>query len=207
MYILYNRDGSISRTNFAEFVQKNNDEVNHIFVAIKDFPITEYNVYASFMLPNGQLGGPLIGEVGTQVIDQVTYAGYKIPITNEVTAYEGIVKMSIKVYNDNETLYTYLAKITVNDAASAPDETKINITQYEQLLNAINQGVADGETITVVDDIEETELAGFSTGHLFYSKADQQIYVKIVTSPYYQLYDFYPTLSEEETLEVLEGEE
>lgn len=141
MYIIYNNDGSVKRTNFAEFIQKGNDNVNSIFVGNVSNDIQDYNVYATFVLPNGELGGPVLGVESSKEINGVVYNGYSIPITAEMTQYAGVIKVSLYVADENSILYTYPVNLTINDATSSPDLTRINITQYQQLLNALNGGI------------------------------------------------------------------
>lgn len=141
MYIIYNNDGSVKTTNFAEFIQRGNNEVNHIFVGNVANNIRNYNVYALFKLPNGDIGGPVNGVEAEEEIYGETYQGLSIPITEEATLYPGIVKMTLHIANqNNEVLYTYPVILTINDTSVVPpDLVRINLEQYQDLLNLINQ--------------------------------------------------------------------
>ena len=181
MYIIYNKDGSIKKTNFAEFIQKGNNNANFIFVGIDGLNITDYSCYASFELPNGDLGGPVAGVPIVQLSDELPYSGYNIPVTAEMTQYEGQLKLSIYVANtQGAILYTYPVTLVINDAANAPDETKISLSQYQALLNLINSKPVEtsSEFITVFDNIQNEDLSLYSPGKLFYDKATNQYFIK-----------------------------
>lgn len=142
MFIIYNQDGSIKKTNFAEFIQRGNDGSNRIFVCIDGENIQNYTTYALFKLPDGEIGGPINGVQATRTIEGKSYTGYNIPITSAVTMFEGIVHMTLYVANPTTqaVLYTYPVVLTINDTnVTPPDLTQINLEQYQQLLNIITQ--------------------------------------------------------------------
>ena len=141
-YILYNQDGSIKLTNFTEFINKGSNKVNKIFIGLsidENFDLSNYNSYAVFKLPNDEIAGPLIGESANLQVDGVTWYGFKIELTQDVTAFAGLVKCSIKVAKNDEILYTYPVVLTVNDTSISPkDLTQANLSQYENLKNYLD---------------------------------------------------------------------
>lgn len=141
-YILYNQDGSIKLTNFTEFINKGSNKVNKIFIGLsidENFNLSNYDSYAVFKLPNDELAGPLIGESANLQVDGVTWHGFKIELTQDVTAFAGLVKCSIKVAKNNENLYTYPVVLTINDTSISPEDlTQANLSQYENLKNYLD---------------------------------------------------------------------
>lgn len=136
-YILYNQDGSIRLTNFTEFINKGSNKVNKIFIGLsidENFNLSNYNSYAVFKLPNDELAGPLIGESANLEVDGVTWHGFKIELTQDVTAFAGLVKCSIKVAKNDKVLYTYPVVLTINDTSVSPEDlTQANLSQYNNL--------------------------------------------------------------------------
>ena len=194
MFIIYNRDGSIKKKNFAEFIQKGNDGANKIFVAVDGLDLSLYSCYATFKLPNDELGGPVAGTVKQNFVDfnlDKPYNGYEIPITAEMTQYEGNVKMSLYIEDsENNVMYTYPVTLVINDATTAPDQTKINLSQYQALLDYINsKPISSGSNalLEIVDDITQVDMSLYSVGKIFYDRKTGNDYIK--TDDGYERYD------------------
>lgn len=149
MYIIYNQDGSVRETNFTEFINKGNNNVNKIYVEVLGRSYDTYGALAIFKLPNGEIAGPIVGELVEDYEDVIYYNnnnepvtktfegfGYLISLSQDVTAFAGIVKATIKVYNeeDDEILFTYPVNLTINDSAISPEDlTQANLSQYNNL--------------------------------------------------------------------------
>jgi hypothetical protein len=149
MYIIYNQDGSVRETNFTEFINKGNNNVNKIYVEVLGRSYDSYGALAMFKLPNGEIAGPIEGELVEDYEDVIYYDnnnepvtkvfegfGYLISLSQDVTAFAGIVKATIKVYNeeDDEILFTYPVNLTINDSAISPEDlTQANLSQYNNL--------------------------------------------------------------------------
>lgn len=137
MYILYNNDGSIKGTNLTDFIQKGNDGVNSIFLAIEGRSNSDWTATCVFVLPNGE-SEILAAQQSTQTIAGVEYSGWLLTITASVTVYEGIVKFSVDALDlYNRQLFTYQGKLVINPSSIIPNETKITYAQYQNLLNYI----------------------------------------------------------------------
>lgn len=184
MFIIYNKDGSIKTKNFAEFIQKGNNFANFIFVGIDGLDLTDYTCYATFELPTEELGGPVAGVPIVEFSEELPYSGYNIPVTAEMTQYEGQVKLSLHIENSQGAeMYTYPVILVINDATSAPDQTKITLSQYQALLNLVNSKPVPTSNLffTVVDDlslIPDSEWELYNEGKIFYDKQTQKFYEK-----------------------------
>lgn len=147
MYILYKQDGSIIKTNLTDFIQKGNNNVNKIFLAIEGLNTDEWIPTGYFLLPNNEVvlitaevaAGNINPEVTEEEIRGKIYAGYEIPILANVTVFEGKVEFSLGIRNlEEQVLFTYKTNITINPSTIVPDETTISVAQYEAILNYIN---------------------------------------------------------------------
>ncbi len=163
MYILFKSDGSIKTINLTDYIQKGNDGVNSIFCAIEDKNTTQWSADAYFKLPDGYLFTVEALETTTQNIDGIYYPGYIVPITDDVTAFVGLLTFSLRARNtsNNKTLFTFAYKLVVNPAVSPDllDETKISVAQYNALKDRIQtlQKFPFSGTDTIQELYEKTE--------------------------------------------------
>ena len=178
MYILFKSDGSIKTINLTDYIQKGNDGVNSIFCAIEGKNTTQWSADAYFKLPDDYLFTVEALETDTQKIDGIDYPGYIVPITDDVTAFVGLLTFSLRARNtsNNKTLFTFAYKLVVNPAISPDllDETKISVAQYNALKDRIEtlQKFPFSATDTIKELYEKTEgkqciLRKTSTGDLF----------------------------------------
>jgi len=145
MYILFNQDGSLKATNLADFIVKGEDNQKSIFIGIEG--LTEINDLVAEVdakLPaEGVDPIAITCETDSETIDGHLYYGWTLPITANLTAYEGIVYASLIVTDEiaNTTFVTYNFKLVVNPSVIAPDDAEVNISiaQYRLLLSALNQ--------------------------------------------------------------------
>lgn len=153
MYILYKHDGSVKAVNLTDFIQKGNDGVNTIFLAIEGRENTDWSATVIFTLPDGT-SVPIAPTIDTQTVLGTEYSGWKITIPAAVTLYEGIVTFSISVLNlENQVLFTYRNKLTINPSVVVPDTTTITYAQYQALLQyiqSVEQSLSDR-----IDELEE----------------------------------------------------
>ena len=160
MYIIYNADGSIKKINLTDYIQKGNNNVNSIFLAIEGKTNAEWEGTIYALLPDGTKEGPITPTNDTETIDGVSYSGFVWSISANVTAFEGLVYFSLKAttLGGLNTLFTYLGKIVINPASAIPNETKINVAQYEALRDLVLQVLNDAAT---KDYVDETIAAAF----------------------------------------------
>ena len=154
MYILYKNDGSVKAVNLTDFVQKGNNNVNSIFLAIEGYTNDDWSASVIFTLPNQEQVASTPTKT-TQEINGVTYSGWLVTISSDVTIYEGIDTFSITVFNlSNQVLFTYRAKITINPSVIVPDQTTITYAQYQSLLQYIQS--VEQNLNARIDELEET---------------------------------------------------
>ena len=135
MYIIYNSDGSINKINLTDYIQKGNNNVNSIFIAIIGKTSDEWALSAYFTLPNGDIAGPIAGSVDTETIEDITYSGFSVSISAAITIYEGFVKFSLAASNlQSDVLFTYQTLLTINPSSAVPSTTAITLAQYQALL-------------------------------------------------------------------------
>lgn len=140
MYIIYNNDGSVYKVNLTDFIQKGNNNVNSVYIAVKGELNTSWSATAFCLLPSGDevpLTLSLVDE--PQTIDGEEYSCYLFTIPAAVTIYEGNVQLSIRLLdlNDN-TLFTYQTTLVINPSAGQiTDDTTIKLAQYNSLLQYI----------------------------------------------------------------------
>ena len=138
MYILYNQDGSVKAVNLADFIQKGNDNVNSIFLAIEGRSNDSWSASVCFELPSGEktFATPISK---SEEIKTKLYNGWEVKIGSAITIYEGLVNFSVSALNlQNQVLFTYRNKLTINPSIITPNVTTITYEQYENLLEYIN---------------------------------------------------------------------
>lgn len=137
MYILYNGDGSVKAIKLTDYIQKGNNNVNSIFLAIDGKTNLEWAATIVFILPDSSAIS-ITPTAKTESIFGTTYSGWSVSIPAAVTIYEGLVVFSITVLNlQSQVLFTYRGKLTINPSAIIPDVTSISYNQYESLLQYI----------------------------------------------------------------------
>lgn len=164
MFIIYNQDGSVKSIKLTDFIQKGNNNVNSIFLAIEGKDNDEWAANIIFALPEGTKV-PLTPIATTKSIFEKLYKGWEITLPASVTIYEGIVNFSIAILNlQNETLFTFRGKLTINPSIIVPDVTAITYAQYQSLLQYIVSVIGEPEvhhlyrhTIHILADSAEFE--------------------------------------------------
>ena len=137
MYIIYNQDGSVRYKNLADYIQKGNNDVNSIFIAIKDLPNYQWTATVVFTLPTEETVA-IAPTSSNKNIDGITYNGWNISLSSAVTLYEGLVYFSIQALNlSNQILFTYRDKLVINPSIIVPDTTTITYAQYLAILQYI----------------------------------------------------------------------
>ena len=133
MYIIFNKDGSVSESQLTDYINQHSDGVNYIDVSIVGKSVDEYTADGNFKLPNNEvvsLTGSFTNKIKTST---GVYEGYRITLTAVVTEYQGDVALSIQVFNsDKTTLFTYPVTLYVNETTGRGGEP-ITQDQYEAL--------------------------------------------------------------------------
>ena len=139
MYIIYGEDGKVLKKNITDYIQKGNDDVNEIFLAIEGKTNDEWTADVIFTLPNGDVT-TLAPSPSVKTIYGIVYSGWLLSIASSVTVYEGNVLMSIRCLDlDEDTLLTFQTVIVINPSVVVPNETTITYAQYQALLDLVNQ--------------------------------------------------------------------
>lgn len=133
MYIIFNKDGSVSESQLTDYINQHSDGVNFIDVSIVGKSVDEYTADGNFKLPNNDvvsLTGSFTNKIKTST---GVYEGYRITLSSVVTEYQGDVALSIQVFNsDKTTLFTYPVTLYVNETTGRGGEP-ITQDQYEAL--------------------------------------------------------------------------
>ena len=133
MYIIFNKDGSVSESQLTDYINQHSDGVNYIDVSIVGKSVDEYTADGNFKLPNNEvvsLTGAFTNKIKTST---GVYEGYRITLTAVVTEYQGDVALSIQVFNsDKTTLFTYPVTLYVNETTGRGGDP-ITQDQYEAL--------------------------------------------------------------------------
>ena len=133
MYIIFNKDGSVSESQLTDYINQHSDGVNYIDVSIVGKSVDEYTADGNFKLPNNELVS-LTGAFTNKIKTSTgVYEGYRITLTAVVTEYQGDVALSIQVFNsDKTTLFTYPVTLYVNETTGRGGDP-ITQDQYEAL--------------------------------------------------------------------------
>lgn len=133
MYIIFNKDGSVSESQLTDYINQHSDGVNYIDISIVGKSVDEYTADGNFKLPNNEvvsLTGSFTNKIKTST---GIYEGYRITLSAVVTEYQGDVALSIQVFNsDKTTLFTYPVTLYVNETTGRGGDP-ITQDQYEAL--------------------------------------------------------------------------
>lgn len=133
MYIIFNKDGSVSESQLTDYINQHSDGVNFIDISIVGKSVDEYTADGNFKLPNNEvvsLTGSFTNKIKTST---GVYEGYRITLSAVVTEYQGDVALSIQVFNsDKTTLFTYPVTLYVNETTGRGGDP-ITQDQYEAL--------------------------------------------------------------------------
>ena len=133
MYIIFNKDGSVSESQLTDYINQHSDGVNFIDISIVGKSVDEYTADGNFKLPNNEvvsLTGAFTNKIKTST---GVYEGYRIILSAVVTEYQGDVALSIQVFNsDKTTLFTYPVTLYVNETTGRGGDP-ITQDQYEAL--------------------------------------------------------------------------
>ena len=133
MYIIFNKDGSVSESQLTDYINQHSDGVNYIDISIVGKSVDEYTADGNFKLPNKEvvsLTGSFTNKIKTST---GVYEGYRITLSAVVTEYQGDVALSIQVFNsDKTTLFTYPVTLYVNETTGRGGDP-ITQDQYEAL--------------------------------------------------------------------------
>lgn len=133
MYIIFNKDGSVSESQLTDYINQHSDGVNYIDISIVGKSVDEYTADGNFKLPNNEvvsLTGAFTNKIKTST---GVYEGYRITLSAVVTEYQGDVALSIQVFNsDKTTLFTYPVTLYVNETTGRGGDP-ITQDQYEAL--------------------------------------------------------------------------
>lgn len=133
MYIIFNKDGSVSESQLTDYINQHSDGVNFIDVSIVGKSVDEYTADGNFKLPNNEvvsLTGAFTNKIKTST---GVYEGYRITLSAVVTEYQGDVALSVEAFiSDTKTLYTYPVTLYVNETTGRGGDP-ITQDQYEAL--------------------------------------------------------------------------
>ena len=161
-FILLKSDGNIKQTNFADFIQQNNDGVNKIFVSCEDLDYSSHSAVAVFVLPDGSISEePGVYQEDVEYKDDHFANGYLITLTQNETKLAGLVFLTINIKNisANTSLYTYRATITINKTADQANITYITLAQDLALKDYVD---TTGRPINVYFDNNALVMEEFS---------------------------------------------
>lgn len=145
MYIIYNQDGSVKSIKLTDFIQRGNNNINSIFLAIEGKNNDEWAATTIFALPDGTKVALTPIATTKNIFDKV-YKGWEISLPLSVTIFEGLVAFSVTVLNlQNVVLFTYNGKLTINPSIINPDVTNITYAQYQALLQYIISVIGNDE--------------------------------------------------------------
>nr|DAW56326.1 MAG TPA: Peptidase [Caudoviricetes sp.] len=133
MYIIFNKDGSVSESQLTDYINQHSDGVNFIDISIVGKSVDEYTADGNFKLPNKEVVS-LVGSFTNKIKTSTgVYEGYRITLSSAVTEYQGDVALSIQVFNsDKTTLFTYPVTLYVNETTGRGGDP-ITQDQYEAL--------------------------------------------------------------------------
>ena len=133
MYIIFNKDGSVSESQLTDYINQHSDGVNFIDISIVGKSVDEYTADGNFKLPNNEVVS-LMGAFTNKIKTSTgVYEGYRITLSAVVTEYQGDVALSIQVFNsDKTTLFTYPVTLYVNETTGRGGDP-ITQDQYEAL--------------------------------------------------------------------------
>ena len=133
MYIIFNKDGSVSESQLTDYINQHSDGVNFIDVSIVGKSVDEYTADGNFKLPNNEvvsLTGAFTNKIKTST---GVYEGYRITLSAVVTEYQGDVALSVEAFiSETKTLYTYPVTLYVNETTGRGGDP-ITQDQYEAL--------------------------------------------------------------------------
>ena len=148
MYILFNRDGSLKATNLSDVIVKGENLQKAVFIGVEGLETTDdYSAEVDVQLPAVDTDPVAVAVfTDTRTISGITYKGWGLPITTDITVYEGIDLASLVIIDEiaGSTFVSYNFKLVINPSVTAEQETEVNISlaQYRLLSNALNQRVA-----------------------------------------------------------------
>ena len=174
MYIIFNKDGSVSESQLTDYINQHSDGVNFIDISIVGKSVDEYTADGNFKLPNNEvvsLTGSFTNKIKTST---GVYEGYRITLTAVVTEYQGDVALSIQVFNsDKTTLFTYPVTLYVNETTGRGGDP-ITQDQYEALraMMADYQLQYARSNMRSYDTLEEAteDLPNLSNGQMILAK-------------------------------------
>ena len=157
MYIIYNADGSIKYKNLVEFIQQGNNNVNKVFVAFTNKPTPDFVLSGHFVLPNGARVVKYSQELGQEIIEGTTYNGVYMPLTSEVTALSGVLKMNIQALDetDDSVLTSYSTFFTINEGVNPEGIAMMSEDEYNRLLGSLNLKLDKNSTILKTNALPE----------------------------------------------------
>ena len=147
-YILFNRDGSVKKTNFTESIYQNSNDVNTIFVSVDDIDIENHSLEGVFVLPDGTFSLEAgVSRSDFEYAPGETADGYLLTITQNETKIPGLVYLTLKVkeLTTQKTLYTYRVVLTINESADLASVTFITLAQYNALVEYIQSHIGSAE--------------------------------------------------------------
>ena len=137
-FVIFNNDGSIKNISFTDIIVQGNNLTDSIFVAVEGMDNSDYGAIAYFTLPNDDVS-QLVGTIYSYMIDGSAYQGFLITLTSVETALAGIVRMSLRLSGQNdERQFTVNVNLTINESGYKPGLTDISMSQYENLVTALN---------------------------------------------------------------------
>lgn len=174
MYIIFNKDGSVSESQLTDYINQHSDGVNYIDISIVGKSVDEYTADGNFKLPNNEvvsLTGSFTNKIKTST---GVYEGYRITLSAVVTEYQGDVALSIQVFNsDKTTLFTYPVTLYVNETTGRGGDP-ITQDQYEALraMMADYQLQYARSNMRSYDTLEEAteDLPNLSEGQMILAK-------------------------------------
>lgn len=169
MYIIYNADGSIKCKSLTEYIQQGNNNVNKVFVAFTNKPTPDFVLSGHFVLPNGAKVVKYSQETGQEIVEGTTYNGVYMPLTSEVTALAGVLKMNIQALDetDDSVLTSYSTFFTINEGVNPEGIAMMSEDEYNRLLGSLNLKLDKNSTILKTNALPEN-AEGYENGQALY---------------------------------------
>lgn len=208
MYVIFNHDGSVKKSNINEFIQQGSNNVNEFAIQIEGYDISEYVLSATFTLPNGEHTTIVSNSLTTS--EEYPYPARKIVLTNAETSLAGVLKMNIQAVKNSKVLTSYTVYLQINEGTEINAVVLITQQQYENILTMIQESggtpYTAGDGISISDNnkisVDNTVAKKNEVAETYATKSEvatvkSNIVVLVNTTTYPTLADFLASEGEE----------
>jgi hypothetical protein len=171
-YVIFDNNGLLADSELKP-ISKGNNKVDSFYVAFTGYDYSTTYLTVAVTLPNGDSLPQLATSLSDFLFEGQNYKGFKLLVTEPITAQAGVVTMTfyVKSREDDRRLCSAQMNITIHDSDVATDPS-IDNAQYENLLSTLdedykelNQKKLDKNFLNyqIINDLEETELVALFT--------------------------------------------